>query len=106
MPRRCSGATGERQYTRRRRPVDPIEMIGQIEKYSTAFEMTHVRTFKGYRQGKDGENHAITVQVHERPPGAGTRYYVVVTDDRGCWAWGDGGPTLDVALAAVHWHRL
>jgi hypothetical protein len=58
---------------------------------------------------RESETHGtqmVSVEVHERIGGPGTRFDVVATDSDGRQASGNGADSINTALAVVHWDAL
>lgn len=82
-----------------------LEASGAGELYSV------IAAFKGYREHKTEGQKEIVVEVRDlgndspdrlRP----YRYVVRATDEDGRVATGNGGATVDEAIATTHWHEL
>ena len=65
-----------------------------------------IRTFKGYREDASGQVREVTVEVWQAGPGAPYRYVVDATDEGGRVATGNGGDSIDTAIATTHWEKL
>ena len=80
-----------------------------------AYEISRIRTFKAYRNGKDGKIRELIVEISDAGPDTDNldlRFNCLVTIGDGervpedPIATGNGARTLEEALSIVHWHKL
>jgi len=86
--------------------MDQGELLDRLKQASQCSELCEVRTFKGYRHGKDGSTREVSVQILDAGPGNDLRYHIIATDDAGREASGNPDARLDVVIATVHWGDL
>jgi len=71
-------------------------------------EIHEVRTFRCYRQKKNGGTQAVTVEIKDAGYhlGPDLRYSVLAVSDEGTRAVGNPADTIQHALVLTHWNEL
>lgn len=70
-----------------------------------------IHTFKCERPFKGGGSKSVVVEILDCGPDlperlVHNRYIVTAYDEDGRYATGNGGDTIEVAIATTHWHKL
>jgi hypothetical protein len=86
--------------------MDPYAILGHLKSLGF-FEVYHVLTFRGYREGEQGTQR-VTVEVFDAGPGVdpGLRYHCQATTDDGRMTAGNPDSSVETALMFVHWGDL
>lgn len=81
-------------------------VLDQIIRAAGANEGYEVRHFRLYRQTKRGTLQRVDVEVLDEGRAGQTRYSVYAKSEDGKLAAGNPAPSLQVAIAIVHWGEL
>lgn len=86
--------------------MDDLEStIKEIEKFGKMFEVAKISYYKGYREDNQ---EAVNLEIQDYGvEGGANRYFIVATNEDGTKrAIGNGGKTIEMALALLHWNDL
>ncbi len=85
------------------------QIIDDLKTFGNIYEPYEVKQFCGYRNAKDGEHKKIEITILDMGEDCDNpmiRYACQVKQEDGKKATGNNAPTVDEAIAIVHWTDL
>ncbi len=85
------------------------EIIAQLKKDANMFEVCQKTTFTGYREGKNGNNQEVEVDILDAGPNTirpECRYACIARSEDGKMATGNPDSSIEMAILGVHWINL
>lgn len=87
--------------------MDPLNTMKVLKEMTGMQEISHVTTFRCYRDIREVGMKEVTVELLDHGPDAGmTRYSCTATTEDGRKATGNPGGSIEEVLAIVHWANL
>jgi hypothetical protein len=82
------------------------EVFRELKESGGIFEAYHVATFRGSRKKPNGSTEEVEIEILDRGAAQRDRYACSVMSESGKTATGNDAPTVEVAIAKVHWQDL
>lgn len=84
------------------------DIIQLLKDHANIDEVAEMHCFEGYRTNKKGERQEVRIKVGDmgKSSNPNSRYYCVAESEDRKEATGNNCPTIEEAIAVVHWNEL